>query len=81
MKHCSKCCELEPLVLDYINKNPRCSIEDIARSIGCHYMTIYRILEGRKDSRSIIGLVNSGAVKVVAGISSKGRLCWTYEAI
>lgn len=80
MKKC-KCCELENSILEYIARNPRCTITEISRNINCKYIEVYRALEGREDSRANIGLVNNNYVRVVPGISSKGRLCWKYELI
>jgi hypothetical protein len=83
-----KCCctksslEIENLVVDFIKSHGKCSVEEIADGIGYQYMAVYRILEGRIGSRSLVGLVNSGAVKTIPGINSNnGRLCWLYEVV
>lgn len=65
--------------MEYIASHPKCTIEEIARDLDDQYMCIYRILEGRENSRSSTGLVNAGAVKVSPGINSKGNLCWKYQ--
>jgi hypothetical protein len=83
MKTCNaeNSCHLENLIIEYLKRNPRSSIVDIAMNISYPYIEIYRVLNGRQGSLSNIGLVSNNYVKVVPGISSKGRLCWHYEVI
>lgn len=74
------CLELENLILQFLQENPRSSIEEISQAIGYAYIAVYRLIEGRPESRSIVGLVNSGRVKAVPGINTdNNRLCWLYE--
>lgn len=72
-------CELETKVLNYIIEHPNCTIEEIGNGLNYQNCCIRRILEGRKDSRSLIGLVSAGVVNVKAGVNERGNLCWKYS--
>jgi hypothetical protein len=72
--------QLEQLVLDYLTENPRSSIDEISSFLDMSYTSVYRVIEGRQGSRSIIGLLNAGFVRAVPGINYRNnRLCWLYE--
>ncbi|MDR3492463.1 MAG: hypothetical protein P4M12_10585 [Gammaproteobacteria bacterium] len=74
--------EIEHLVLEYLENYPRSSIEEIANGIGYSYSAIYKLVEGRKNSRSLVGLVNTGVIKALPGINcDTGRLVWCYELV
>jgi len=82
MSKCStlSCFQLEQQIIEYITDNPRSSIDEIAEFLDMNYTAIYRIVEGRSGSRSIIGLVNAGILRSVPGINYRNnRLVWLYE--
>lgn len=72
--------QLEQLVLDYLSDDPKSSIDQICEFLDMSYTAIYRVLEGRKGSRSIVGLVDAGFVIATPGINYRNnRLCWLYS--
>jgi hypothetical protein len=74
------CVELENLILEYLEHNPRSSIREISIALDHDYSSCYKILEGRIGSKSITGLVNSGFVRAIPGIDYRNnRLCYLYE--
>jgi len=71
---------LEQLVIEYLTDNPKSSVDEIAEFLDVNYTAIYRILEGREGSRSIVGLVSSNVVRAIPGVNYKNnRLVWLYE--
>lgn len=76
----TSCYELEQLVIEYLTDNPKSSIDEIAEFLDVNRIAIYRVIEGRKNSRSNIGLVNNNVLRCLPGINYKNnRLVWLYE--
>jgi hypothetical protein len=76
------CYELEQAVLTYLEQNPRSSIAEISKALDWDYNSIYSLVEGRKNSRSMTGLVSAGILRAKPGINTdNNRLCWVYELV
>jgi len=82
MSKCSTmdCCHLEQQIIDFITDSPRSSIDEIAEFLDVNRVVIYRLVEGRPGSKSIIGLVSAGILRPIPGINYRNnRLVWLYE--
>lgn len=82
MSKCStlSCFQLEQLVIEYLTDNPKSSVSEISEFLDIDYTAIYRILEGRVGSRSIIGLVSAGVITATPGVNYRNnRLVWLYS--
>jgi hypothetical protein len=69
----------ENLIIEYLTNHPASTITQISEALEMNYIAVHRLLEGRKDSRSLIGLVNTNIIVARAGISESGNLCWKYS--
>jgi len=70
---------MEQLIIEYLTDNPKSSIDEIADFLDVNRIAVYRVLEGKEGSRSIVGLVNTGTVKAIPGVNFKNnRLVWLY---
>ena len=82
MRKCStmSCFQLEQQIIDFLTDSPRSSIREISDFLDIQYNAVYRVIEGRKGSRSMIGLVNSGVLRALPSIDYvSNRTCWAYE--
>lgn len=74
--------EIETLILQYLKDYPRSSTREISDGIGYAYIAVWRVMTGRRGTKTSTGLYTDGMIRYIPSYNKKtGRLVWVHELV